>query len=124
MCAENHDADDHVKSVEAGHHEVEREEDLRVPALGALEVDGLGVEALAGHEAARVGPVAEAGPDLLRVLEVLDPEEHRAEQDRGEEEADDPGLLPDGRRTEALQGAPAKEDDMFVVPAIIAGGGE
>ncbi len=103
-------ADDHVERVEAGHPEVEREVDLRVAALGALQVEGGGVEALAGDEAPGVRPVAEAGADLVAVLEVLHPEEDAAEEDGREQEPDDPALLPDRREVDGHRHGEAGAD--------------
>ena len=67
---ENGDADDHVERVQAGHHEVQREEDLRV---GVAFED----ERRPGHQVL---------VELVAVLDRLDPEEDRAEHDREDEE--------------------------------------
>ena len=56
------DADDHVQRVQAGHHEVEREEDLRVPEVLLLELE--------------VGSRHVVLDELVVVLDALDAEEH------------------------------------------------
>ena len=73
------DPDHHVGGVQAGHREVERVEDLRRPGLLALQVQLLGLEALARHQVV---------VELVLVLHRLDPQEHRA-QGHGEEQPGD-----------------------------------
>ena len=62
------EADDHVQRVQPGHHEVEREEDLRVPEVLLLEL-----ERRARHVML---------DELVVVLDALDAEERRAEDHR------------------------------------------
>src|SRR6185369_1759538 len=63
---ENAQSDDHVQGVQAGHHEVEREEDLRLLARGSLKVLILRREMRAGNQV--VG-------ELVGVLLRLDTQE-------------------------------------------------
>ena len=66
------EADDHVQRVQAGHHEVQREEDLRVAEVLRLEL-----ERRAGHVML---------DELVVVLDALDAEKRRAEDHRERQE--------------------------------------
>src|SRR5580704_19521706 len=61
------DADDHVEGVEAGHDEVQREEDLRVPEVLRLELETGARDVMRG--------------ELRVVLERLDAQERAPERD-------------------------------------------
>ncbi len=71
-----HDAetDDHVQRVQAGHHEIEREEDLRVPEVFGFETEVRARDVML-HE-------------LVVVLDALDPQERRSQDHRHDQESD------------------------------------
>ena len=75
MVSEDRDPDDHVQGVQARSSRSRARRRSARACPRRLRGGPRGVEALPGQEAAGVGAVAEAGSDLLVVLEVLHPEE-------------------------------------------------
>ena len=79
----NAEADDHVQRVQAGHDEIEREENLRVARIGVLA--GMPGNWLVVETERRAGHVMLH--ELVSVLDALDAEEGETEQ-HGDDEAD------------------------------------